>query len=187
MSLGTRLNKKIDADRIGIILIAAIPLLAIVLTFIPMSSNANIELPFLEQSEANKVLVFGGFPSCSSACPISLSKLQKAYEDYIRISGKNDLQVIFVNIQLDTPKEVSEAYAKSFHQDFSSYSVPSSQAAYFYKSISMQTFSDENVRPDHKGFIYLFSSASQQWKLKRIFNSEVTQENLLKQLLKQPA
>lgn len=187
MSLGARLNKEFDVDRVGILLVAAIPLLAIVLTFIPLSSNANVELPFLEQSHANKVLVFGGFPSCSSVCPTSLTTLQQTYDDYIQVSGKNDLQVIFVNIQLDTPIDISESYAKSFHPDFAGYSVTSKQSEKLYKTISMQTFSREKKLAGHTGFIYFFSSSNNQWKLKRVFNNEVTQENLLKQLLKQPA
>lgn len=183
MPPSTHLNKELSADRIGILLVAAIPLLAIVLTFIPLSSNASIELPFLEHTQAKKVLVFGGFPSCGSTCPISLAKLQQTYDNYTKLSGKNDLKVIFVNIQLDTPTEISEAYAKSFHQDFESYSVPSKEAEHLYKSISMQTFPNNQSQPGHNGYIYLFSSIDHEWKLNRIFNTKVTQEKLLKQLL----
>lgn len=187
MLLKTHLKRILEPNCIGLLWVSAIPLLAIILTFIPLSSNANVELPFLENNHASKVLVFGGFPSCSSACPISLLTLQKTYDEYTDISGEKDLQVIFVNVQLDTAEEITDAYAKSFHQDFTSYSVPTSQANYLYQTLSMKTFTSQQQASAHSGFIYLFSSLNNEWKLKKVFNAEVTKKKLLKQLLKNSA
>lgn len=66
----------------GLAYIAMLPVLALLITFIPLKSNAIVELPFLENSPYKRVLAFGGFPDCVTACPVSLTTLRQTYLNY---------------------------------------------------------------------------------------------------------
>ena len=167
----------------GLILVALIPALMLLLPLIPMSSNKVVNLPFLQERPTGKILVFGGFPSCSSVCPIQLSTLQQTYINYRNHSSANDLQVLFLNIELDTPDTITRAYAKSFHQDFDGYSIKTRDALQLRKTLALQTFASGETIPNHNGYIYLFASEGSQWKMERIFNNNTNQQQLLRHLL----
>ena len=169
----------------GLTLVALIPALMLLLPLIPMSSNKVVDLPFLKERPAGKILVFGGFPSCSSVCPIQLSALQQAYIRYQNLSNTNDLQVLFLNIELDTPEAITRAYAKSFHQDFDGYSIKSIDASQLHKTLELRTFANGETITNHNGYIYLFASTGSEWKMERVFNNNVDQQQLLQHLLKQ--
>ena len=172
-----------NLKKIGLGYIAITPVLALVLSLIPLHTNATVDLPFLENNQASQVLMFGGFPNCGSTCPLSLTTLQQTYTRYLTESNKNDLQVIFVNINLDTPKDITLKYAQSFHQDFLGYSVKPEDTSSLYKTLSLKTFSNEQDYSSHKGFIYLFKVKNGKWKMARVFNSDVDQKILLENLI----
>jgi cytochrome oxidase Cu insertion factor (SCO1/SenC/PrrC family) len=168
---------------LGLAYIAIIPALAFMLSLIPLKTNAAVELPFLAGIQAQRVLAFGGFPDCSSACPISLSTLQQTYIHYKEDLNKDDLRVIFVNIKLNTPDEITRKYAQSFHPDFKGYSSKSDDTSSLYKTLSLKTFSNQQDYSAHSGMIYLFENINQQWKMTRVFNSNIEQQKLLSHLL----
>ncbi len=172
-----------NLSKVGLAYIAIIPVLAVVLSLIPLHTYATVNLPFLENNQARQVLMFGGFPNCGSTCPLSLTTLQQTYTRYIKDNNKNDLQVVFVNIKLDTPNDITLKYAQSFHQDFLGYSVKPEDVSSLYKTLSLKTFSNEQDYSSHKGFIYLFKIKNGKWKMARVFNSDVAQKKLLKHLI----
>ncbi|MFK7795088.1 MAG: SCO family protein [Gammaproteobacteria bacterium] len=169
---------------LGLVYIAIIPALVFLLSSIPLTSTAAVELPFLSNIKAQRVLAFGGFPDCSTACPISLSTLQQTYIHYKEQTNKNDLRVIFVNIKLDTPAEITRKYAQSFHPDFQGYSSKSADTSSLYKTLSLKTFSSNQNGSAHAGLIYLFENTNQEWRMTRVFDSSVDQQKILSQLLK---
>lgn len=176
-------KKKNKISKLGLSYIAFIPVLALVLSLIPLRTNATVDLPFLKNNQASQVLMFGGFPDCGSTCPLSLTTLQQTYMSYSKDGKKNDLQVVFVNIKLNTPEEITLKYAQSFHQDFLGYSVKAEDASSLYKNLSLKTFFNEQDYSSHKGFIYLFKIKNAKWKMARVFNSDVDQQELLKHLI----
>ncbi len=169
---------------LGLTYIAIIPALAFLLSLIPLRTNAAVELPFLSNIQAERVLAFGGFPDCSTACPLSLSTLQQTYIHYKEHIDKDDLRVVFVNIKLDTPPEITRKYAQSFHQEFKGYSTKSTDTSSLYKTLSLKTFSHKQDDFSHTGLIYLFENVNQQWRMTRVFDSNVDQEKLLNHLVK---
>jgi len=169
---------------IGLAYIAILPLLAFMLSLIPLKTNAAVDLPFLNDIQAKRVLAFGGFPDCSSACPLSLSTLQQAYIQYKEHLDKDDLQVVFVNIKLNTPSEISRKYAQSFHPDFKGYSSKADDASSLYKILSLSTFSNIEDYSQHKGLIYLFESENLEWRMTRVFDNNIDKQQLLNYLLK---
>jgi cytochrome oxidase Cu insertion factor (SCO1/SenC/PrrC family) len=169
---------------LGLAYIAIIPALAFLLSLIPLRTNAAVELPFLSDIQAERVLAFAGFPDCSTACPLSLSTLQQTYIHYKEHIDKNDLRVVFVNIKLDTPPEITRKYAQSFHQDFNGYSTKPTDSSSLYKTLSLKTFSNTQDNSAHAGLIYLFENVNQQWRMTRVFDNNVDQQQLLSHLLK---
>ena len=172
---------------IGLVFIACVPLLMLLLTILPMSSNKVVNLPFLDKNFYGKVVMFSGYPSCKSICPNSMAELQQVYTQYQAITGKNDLQIVFANIELDSPHEISQTYAKGFNEEFKAYSIQSSQAQEMYRSLALKTYSPQDSNKYHNGSFYVFISTNGKWKIKRIFNNDTNKEVLLKYLLDQTA
>ncbi len=173
-----------NVSLLGLAYIAAIPILAFALTFIPFKTNADINLPFLANAKTDRVLAFGGFPGCGSTCPLSLSTLQQTYINYKNHITENDLSVVFLNIKLNASPEITHKYAQSFHQDFNGYSTKPADASALYKKLSLKTFSSEKNYSGHQGLIYLFENIDQQWKMTRVFDSNIDEKILLNHLLK---
>jgi|GEM_PF-4650774 len=171
---------------IGLAYIAMLPLLALLITFVPLKSNAVVELPFLETTPYSRILAFGGFPDCASACPLSLSTLRQTYLEYQKTTAKDDLGIIFVNIRRDMPQELSRTYIKSFHKDFEAYSAKSSDTKEFYTSLALKTFDANEEIKSHNGFIYLFEASDNRWQLEQVFKNDVNKKTLLDHLINHP-
>ena len=172
---------------IGIVLVLVTPLLAVGFSFLPMESSKEVDLPFDVKQETKKILAFGGFPSCNTTCPLSLAMLGETYKEYKELSSDNDLQVFFLNIELDTRPEISVAYAKSFHPEFNAYSIQSHESEYLFKALALDTYvANENINT-HSNYIYFFEKDANSWRVKRIFNSNTQQNNLLDFLLSHTA
>lgn len=175
-------QKKINL--LGLVYIAAIPVLAFTLSLIPLNTSAAINLPFLTHTSTDRVLAFGGFPDCGSTCPLSLSTLQQTYVNYKKSIPKNDLSVVFLNIKLNTPEEITQQYAKSFHKEFNGYSTMPADASALYKTLSLKTFTSKQDYSAHQGLIYLFENIDQQWRMTKVFDSNIGEQKLLNHLLK---
>ena len=89
-----RVKKNLAA--IGLVLLVALSFIYI--PNIPMQSEKHISLSWLDNISGNHVLVFGGYPACTSTCPIALSTLRQVYLTYQLQSKSNDLHVVFANI-----------------------------------------------------------------------------------------
>ena len=181
--MDNRLATHKNINLLGLAYLAIIPVLAFVLSLIPLKTNAAVDLPFLTNTQAERVLAFGGFPDCGTTCSLSLVTLQKTYVDYNEHIEKDDLRVVFVNIKLNTPAEITRKYAQSFHPDFDGYSTKSDDASSLYKTLSLKTFSSKKDYTEHTGLIYLFENVNQQWRMTRVFDSNVDQQRLLNHLL----
>lgn len=177
---------KHKTNKIGMLYIGLLPLLGIFITSIPINSNAVVNLPFLENTPYSRILVFGGFPDCSTACPLSLSTLRETYLEYQNETNKSDVGVIFVNIRHNAPDALSDQYIKSFHPDFESYSTKSSDSKSLYTSLALKTFKNDEKITHHKGAIYLFKASNDQWHLENIFQNNVQKETLIKYLVSNP-
>lgn len=77
-----------NINLLGLAYIAIIPVLAFMLSLIPLNTNTTVDLPFLADMHAQQVLAFGEFPDCSTSCPIGLSTLQKIYIHYKELSKR---------------------------------------------------------------------------------------------------
>lgn len=169
-------------DLTGLVYLSLLPLLGLLISLIPMNSNAVVELPFLDNSPYTKMLAFSGFPDCATACPLSLSTLRETYIDYQETTQKHDLGVTFVNIRRDMPQSLSDSYVENFHKDFKAYSTKTGDTKTFYTSLGLKTFDVNEQINSHQGFIYLFTSSNKQWRIEKIFQNNVDKQTLLDHL-----
>lgn len=171
---------------IGFTYLCMLPVLGLLITLAPVNSNAVVDLPFLQDSSYKRVLAFGGFPSCSTGCPISINTLRQTYIDYQKLTDKQDIGIVFVNIRRDMPQQISTQYIKSFHPDFVAYSAQNNDSKKLYTSLALKTFSSTEEISQHQGFIYLFKTSNNQWQLEKVFNNDVDTKTLLSHLVNHP-
>lgn len=161
-------------------------LLIFALPMIPLKSNAVVDVPFLPANMAGKALVFAGFPGCNAVCPISMGLLRQVYTGYQKQSQTSDLHVVFINIELNTPDDITRDYAKSFHTDFDGYSIRSNEAKAIYRDLSLSTANEGTDVSNHDGRIFLFTSNGADWRLKRVFFTNSDPSEMLDYLLNNP-
>jgi len=75
----------------------------------------------------NIVLVFFGYPGCSTVCPVTLRTLAHVYTHYWKIYQDEALKVVFVNLELGMTAEITMRYAKHFHLNFLIYQLSKRQ------------------------------------------------------------
>ena len=139
------------------------------MTLLPSSSKADIDLPFLNTTQKSLVLAFAGFPGCSTTCPISLNVLGDVYRNFNSEGNGMKMGITFINIKLDTPHDITDSYAKSYHREFSSYSVNSKEAYGIYKALSLQTFKNAKDSTHHTGYIYMFVKELDRWRIQHVY------------------
>lgn len=110
------------------------------------------------------VLVYFGYTRCPDVCPLTMSRLAKAYED---LGAPHDLAVVMITVDPDhdTP-EVIDAYARGFDASFHGLSgtnrqVAEAARAFFigYASISGPSFTHTDTiavldRSGHMRLVY---------------------------------
>lgn len=163
------------------LLLAAISM-PVLMALLPSRSATDINLPFLNNSQKPVVLAFAGYPGCNTVCPISLSVLRDAYQDYYSQYSSINAEVMFINIQLNTPDEITNAYAKFYHPNFSGYSVKSNEAHDIYKALSLQTFNNNKDSNRHAGYIYLFVRIQDKWNIEHVYQQLPSPKEIISDL-----
>jgi len=152
------------------------------MALLPSRSDAHIDLPFLNTSQQSTVLAFAGFPGCDTICPVSLSILSDVYRNLNSEYNSMEVELMFINIQLDTPDEITDAYAKSYHPNFSSYSVKSKEAYDIYKALSLRTFENMQDSYPHTGYIYVFVRTLDKWNIEHVYQQTPSSRKIISDL-----
>jgi len=179
-------NKKTKAGEhlAGVLLLLiAISLLGL-MALLPSRSDSHIDLPFLNTSQKSVVLAFAGFPGCDTICPVSLSVLSDVYRTLNSENSSMKVEVMFINIQLDTPDVITNAYAKSYHPNFSSYSVKSKEVYGIYKALSLRTFEKTQDPYSHTGYIYVFARSLDKWNIEHVYQQIPSSTKIISDLNK---
>lgn len=171
----THTSASCDAGRwrqhlLGLVLLALVPGYFLVLPLLPSTSAAPpVELPFLEGRSEDHILAYFGYPGCSDICPMSLRRLSSTRKHLIEQGHTAEVGILFVNVQLDTPDEVTLAYAKAHDPAFTGYSLRGKDRKALYNALSAKGYADGDDPASHTGFIYWFNREGQDWYLNRIF------------------
>lgn len=108
------------------------------------------------------MLVFFGFTSCPSICPVGMATITQAMEKLEADGDANRIQPVFITVdpETDTPARIKE-YLANFHPSIIGLTgtpeqikaVENAYKVYAAKSVNKDMPSGYNV--DHSGFIYL--------------------------------
>lgn len=150
---------------------------------LPSRSVDVIDVPFLELTDDPIIVAFAGFPECGTVCPVSLALLREVYQQ-VAVEKGLSLGVKFINIELNTPQNISEQYAKSFHPRFQAYSVRSQDAENLYKHLAIRTFDDRKGAADHSGYIFVFALDEDGWRVQRVFRRTPSVEEVVAQIVR---
>ncbi|MEK8016215.1 MAG: SCO family protein [Candidatus Parabeggiatoa sp.] len=112
------------------------------------------------------ILVFFGYPGCSTVCPVTLRTLAHVYTHYWKIYQDEALKVVFVNLELGMTAEVTMRYAKHFHLNFRIYHLSKRQQNQLMDELGVSFFQYEGQEPLHTSYIYLLERQSAGWKMK---------------------
>ena len=154
----------------GLFLLALVPGYFLILPLLPSTTAAPpVELPFLEGRSEYHILAYLGYPGCTDICPMSLRRLSATRQALIDEGHTAEVGIMFVNVQLDTPDEVTLAYAKAHDPAFAGYSLHGEDRRALYSALSAKGYADGDDPASQTGFVYWFNRRGQDWYLNRIF------------------
>lgn len=119
-----------------------------------------------------KTLVFFGYVGCTDICTPRMHEIASLVQQYKHESKRNDLDVLFINLDTMSTTEQADIFTKSFHQDFIGVTLPKNQLtrttsmfnAYFSVSLGDKT------KIDHTQHLYLVrKDANQNFYLRNIY------------------
>ncbi len=151
--------------------------------FIPLTSNKAVNFHFPVEGVVQYLLVFFGYPGCSTVCPVTLKTLAHVYTDYGKIYQDEALKVVFVNLELGMTAEVSMRYAKHFHPDFLGYHLSKRQLNQLLDELGVSFFKYDGQEPLHTSYIYLLERQLAGWKMKYVYSQpNLVESNLMNDL-----
>ncbi|MGK0372487.1 MAG: protein SCO1/2 [Glaciecola sp.] len=174
----------LSKDKKGIAIGITLWLILIVFIFyvplIPLTSDKQLDPPFLNENGTNSAVVFFGFRGCSNVCPMTLSILQRLLN-----SQQNEAywpQIIFVDIDIDSSSALASDFAKKFHPSFVGYHTSPEELLQLSAKLGLN-IQQQSSQIMHLGKTYLLHRKSNGWRLIKTYNPEsFSAETLQKEL-----
>ena len=149
--------------------------------FLPTRGAAGLELPFLDEASPPVVVAFAGYPACGTVCPTSLALMGGALAG-IEPAARENLRLLFINVERDTPAAASERYAQAFHPEFHAYSLTGENAGRVYRELSLASYGDSDGAAAHTGYVYVFARAAGGWRIERVYRRLPSRRTLVQDL-----
>ncbi|MGX9416040.1 SCO family protein [Vibrio sp. WJH972] len=134
---------------------------------LPATLNQKVRLPNTDIPDPYAI-VFFGFPSCSGACPLTLSYLSQLEQNWDKDEVKMP-QVIFINIDKDSTQYASMEYAQAYNSEFIGH-MPSEKEFAQYKAdfgLNIHKLKDDIT---HMARSYLLKREQDEWSIIRAYN-----------------
>lgn len=147
----------------------------------PASVNKDVDMPELDYGSPY-VIVFFGFPSCSDACPATLSYLSRMTYDWEHDTVAMP-PVLFVNIDEDSTSYASMEYARMYNPNFIGYMPSKEEFSRFKDQFGLNIHKLKNDI-SHMARSYLVQQTQDGWTIIKAYNpSEFTLAQLESDLL----
>ncbi len=145
--------------------------------------RTDVALP-LEQRldidpQAEALLLFAGFPGCQGACPAALHQLANIQDETNRTLGSGRLNVIFVNLHLDTGDPAAQRYARAFHPQFLGVTATSDERGELHRLLAQSGNTNVTALSRHPANVYLYRRAPAGWSLTRVFATAPSAQNVV--------
>jgi cytochrome oxidase Cu insertion factor (SCO1/SenC/PrrC family) len=145
--------------------------------------HAHVPLPFagaaMNDAEHDVLVVFAGFPGCNDVCPTTLAYLDRAH----RKLGDTRVGIAFLNVLIETPPQVSDAYAKSFNSAFFGYTVAPEERAAVYRQMGLQADERPERVAEHKASLFIYTRKGAGWALRRVLTTPPSMESFVAQVV----
>lgn len=150
--------------------------------WLPQNSNHTYTLPFLPDDGVSVHLVYAGFPGCGTACPTAMMTLSTVVGELRQQHASVIPDVTFVNIERDTPHQITERYTHSWDPEFNAYSITSAEAGSLYRALTIRSFQNSDAASAHLSPIYLFHRDRLNWKLAHIYPDIPTARRIIRDI-----
>jgi protein SCO1/2 len=133
-----------------------------------------MNLPFLNDVDASRLLVFWGYVECGTVCPVSMVTLRQVYVDFRDQYPEEPLTVAFVGLAtgnpIDRPDAVA-AYAGAFHPDFRGFTLAglSLSEALREFGVTWRPSLRNGDEISHTSFIYFLEKVDGEWILRHVY------------------
>lgn len=138
-----------------------------------VEKSESIELSFLKNESADKVLVYFGYVGCSYVCYPSLVEIAEIHKE-----SKNKPSVWFVNMTPKIDQNSSAAWVASFNEAFKSYSPNKEELSKMVATLGL-IYADLGIKAEHAPYLYLFKRDSTGYLLKYIYTSRPYNKKLI--------
>lgn len=124
---------------------------------------------FLENEEKPHVLLYFGYVGCYTVCPPALNEISQIYEKL----DKKKFAVYFINLQINTPKENVDQFAKVFNKDFKGIYLDKNQISEIISKLNVKYLPSmiDNNDIDHSGFLHYLEKNNNSFFQKFIYTT----------------
>ena len=125
---------------------------------------------FLENEKKPHVLLYFGYVGCYTVCPPALNEISQIYENL----DKNKFSVYFINLQINTPKENVDQFAKVFNKDFKGIYLDKKQISEIISKLNVKYLPSivNNNEIDHSGFLHYLEKNNNKFYQKFIYTTK---------------
>lgn len=157
------------AHHVGGTLLVILTLVSLSLVpYLPTRAAHETALPFLDGRDSTIVLAYAGFPGCGNTCPRGLASLAKVYDRHISTGGA-PLDLLFINVQQNSPAPVAHAFAQAFHEKFDVYTIRGRDADDVYRKLALRSYDDVGGAAYHSDAVYVFTQHSGSWRIEKVY------------------
>jgi len=162
------MNNKKKAFGISLVFISFLILLMIPL--VPVKMNRIVDFHALNKIEENIAIIFFGYPSCNSACPVALATLSDVYNRYSPLMDKNPLTLLFINLIPSSTVQSSKNFVNQFNKNIDVLSLTEPEMSQAQTVFGLK-YSDiqEDGQLFHKGYTYLLKRDDDIWRIKYVY------------------
>lgn len=148
-----------------------------------------IQMPIHVPDLKKQTLVFFGYVGCTDICTPRMQEIAALMQHYKQQSFRNDLDVLFINLDSTSTTDQADTFAKSFHQDFMGVTLPKNELmkitsifnTYFSASLT------DSTKINHTQNLYLLrQDNNQNYYLRNIYTKvPYDSKTILKDLIKE--
>ena len=173
---------------LGFTLLASSVTALLVIELTPMEFDKQIDVQFPVNKNVNRLLLFAGYPNCTTICPSKLSELGVGYVQAFDGTQVTNLSVLFVDLADDNDPHVVEEFARAFHSTFLGWQPPKKQRDHLIRALGIfyAPSVPEIDRPiRHSSTLYYLQRYNGQWHLKYAFQKGIMDKNELINFIRQ--
>lgn len=145
---------------------------------LPARSEHPVQLALVDETDAELLVAYAGFPGCSTSCPVALVNLARTYEQL----PAQATEIVFINVERDASVPLAEVYARAFHPDFQAKTLGRAEAALFYRELGIRSYDSVRQALVHRNLIYVLRRQADAWSVVELIDGSESPSSLLERI-----